>query len=77
MSSFLERGSESVRHERAIAALTYRTDASLEDVRSLFTSEFARLKQTAKVHTYLQILATSNVHEMLRRAGKIPPIPSV
>lgn len=72
MGSFVERGNESARHERAIALLTARTGASPEEVRGLYATELARLRRGARVHTYLQILTTSKVRSVLRRAGKTP-----
>lgn len=72
MGAFLEYGSESARHERAIASLTARTDASLEEVSGLYAAELARLRLSARVQGYLQILTTSKVRSILRRAGKIP-----
>jgi hypothetical protein len=71
MGNFHERGSESVRHERAMASLTAGTDASLEEVRGLYSTELARLRHSATVHTYLQILTTSKVRSILRRAGRM------
>jgi hypothetical protein len=66
MSSFLERGTEAERQEQSITALAARTTASHEEVRGLFTREFARLKDSAKVQNYLQVLTMSNVRAMLR-----------
>jgi hypothetical protein len=71
MSSFLERGNESARQEHAIASLSARTDASLEEVRTLYATELARLRLGATVDTYLQILTTSQVRSILRRAGRM------
>jgi hypothetical protein len=71
MGSFHEHGSESVRQERAMASLTAGTDASLDEIRGLYSAELARLRHGATVHTYLQILTTSKVRSILRRAGRI------
>jgi hypothetical protein len=66
VSSHFERGDESARHERAVAALTHRTGAPLLEVQALFATEFARLERGATVRSYLAIRATSNVFAMLR-----------
>lgn len=67
MSSLFERGTESVRHERAIRSLRDRTGAPAAEVRSLFAKEFSRLELGAKVRSYLAVLTASNVRTMLRR----------
>jgi hypothetical protein len=73
MGSLYERANEAVRHERAIASLSLRTGTSRTVVRALFESEFARLELSAKIRTYLSILATSNVHAMCRRVAALAP----
>jgi hypothetical protein len=57
----------SQRHEREIRSLSDGSGASLAQVRSLFSDEFARLKMGAKVGSYLGVLTASNVRGMLRR----------
>ena len=57
----------SQRHEREIRSLSDRSGASLAQVRTLFSDEFARLKMGAKVGSYLGVLTASNVRGMLRR----------
>jgi hypothetical protein len=72
MSSIFERGSEAVRHERAISSLSDNTGASLARVRVLFTQELARLELGARIRSYLSVLATANVRALLRRNGEPP-----
>jgi hypothetical protein len=72
MSSFFERGGPAARHERAISSLSDNTGVSLARVRVLFTQELARLELSAKVRTYLSVLATSNVRARLRRNVEPP-----
>jgi hypothetical protein len=69
MSSPLERGKESVRHERAISSLRDRSGAPLVEVRRLFAQEFSRLELGAKVRSYLSVLTASHVRALLRRKG--------
>ena len=69
MNSPLERGKETVRHERAINSLRDRTGAPLVEIRRLFAQEFLRLQLGAKVRSYLSVLTASNVRAMLRRKG--------
>lgn len=57
----------SQRHEREIRSLSDRSGASLAQVRTLFSDEFARLKMGAKVGSYLGVLTAANVRGMLRR----------
>ena len=61
----------SQRHEREIRALSDRSGASLAQVRTLFSDEFARLKMGAKVGSYLGVLTASNVRGMLRRKARL------
>lgn len=65
-----DRSKEAVRHERAINSLRERSGASLAEIRSLFTQEFGRLEQDAKVRSYLAVLTASNVRAMLRRKDR-------
>jgi hypothetical protein len=69
MSSPLERGKESVRHERAISSLRDRSGAPLVEVRRLFAQEFSRLELGARVRSYLSVLTASHVRALLRRKG--------
>jgi len=59
------------RHEREIRSLSDRSGASVAQVRTLFSDEFARLKMGAKVGSYLGVLTTSNVRGMLRRKARL------
>jgi hypothetical protein len=61
----------SQRHERDIRSLSDRSGASLAQVRTLFSDEFARLKMGAKVGSYLGVLTSSNVRGMLRRKARL------
>ena len=54
-------------HESEIRSLSDRAGATEIEVRTLFVSEFARLKMGAKVSSYLTVLTTSSVRGMLRR----------
>jgi hypothetical protein len=72
MGSLFERGSEAVRHERAISSLSDGTGAPLARVRALFAQEFSRLELGAKVRSYLSVLATSKVRALLPRKGEPP-----
>jgi hypothetical protein len=60
---------DAARSERAIQALTDASHAPPEEVRDLFAAEFGRLERVAKVRTYLHVLATVRVREMLSRAA--------
>lgn len=55
------------KRERAIATLAKSLQRSVEEVRVLFTSEYARLEASAKVRTHLDALVSSNVRALLRR----------
>lgn len=61
----------SQRHEREIRSLSDRSGASLAQVRTLFSDEFARLKIGARVGSYLAVLTASNVRGMLRRKVRL------
>jgi len=50
-----------------MSSLCDRSGAPLAEVRSLFAQEFSRLELSAKVRSYLAVLAASNVRAMLRR----------
>ena len=63
--------SQSQRHEREVRLLSERSGASLAQVRTLFSDEFARLKMGAKVGSYLGVLTASNVRGMLRRKARL------
>jgi hypothetical protein len=63
--------SNSQRHEREIRSLSDRSGASLAQVRTLFSDEFARLKMGAKVGSYLGVLTAANVRGMLRRKARL------
>ena len=58
--------SETAKHERAIAAIAQSTAHPVEEVRSVFSKEYARLEASAKVRTHLSALTTSNVRAILR-----------
>jgi len=58
-------------HEREIRSLSDRSGASVAQVRTLFSDEFARLKMGAKVGSYLGVLTASNVRGMLRRKARL------
>ena len=58
-------------HERAIRSLSDRSGASVAQVRTLFSDEFARLKVGARVGSYLGVLTASNVRGMLRRKARL------
>ena len=47
-------------HESEIRSLSDRAGATEVEVRTLFVSEFARLKMGAKVSSYLTVLTTSS-----------------
>ena len=70
MSPGTDHDNDAARQERAIRSLTDCSDASLDKVRGLFTVEFARLEQGAKVRRYLHVLTTSRVRAMLYRTGE-------
>jgi hypothetical protein len=70
MGNYYDSGTESERHERAIAALIESTTVSPHDVRTMFARELARLESGARVKTHLQTLTVSNVRGMLRRASE-------
>ena len=53
-----------------MSSLCDRTGARLVEVRSLFAQDFSKLELGAKVRSYLAVLTTSNVREMLRRKGE-------
>jgi hypothetical protein len=59
--------SSGIAHDREIRSLSDRAGAAETEVRTLFVSEFARLKMGATVGAYLTVLTTSNVRGMLRR----------
>ena len=61
----------SQQHEREIRSLSDRSGASVAQVRTLFSDEFARLKMGAKVGSYLGVLTASNVRGMLRRKARL------
>jgi hypothetical protein len=54
-------------HESEIRSLSDRAGATEVEVRTLFASEFARLKMGAKVSSYLTVLTTSSVRGTLLR----------
>lgn len=61
---------ETAKRERAIVALAQSTAHPVEEVRSVFSEEFARLEATAKVRTHLHALTASNVRAILRRNAR-------
>jgi hypothetical protein len=54
------------KRERVIATLAASTDHSLDEVRTVFVREYARLEAGAKVRTHLDALVVSNVRSILR-----------
>jgi hypothetical protein len=63
----LQPDSSGTAHEREIRSLSDQVGAAEIEVRTLFVSEFARLKMGATVSSYLAVLTTSSVRGMLRR----------
>jgi CheY-like chemotaxis protein len=70
MSLLSAHGSRgAVRHERVISALSDRTRTGLSGARArvLSAQELARLEPSARVRSYLPVLAASSVREIMRR----------
>jgi hypothetical protein len=57
------------KRERMIATLAANTECSLDEIRTVFAREYARLEAGAKVRTHLDALVTSNVRSILRRTA--------
>lgn len=70
MSSLSRRDDDVARHERAISSLSDRAGVPPGNVRVLLAQELARLEPGARVHSYLQVLAASNVRKILGRRRK-------
>jgi hypothetical protein len=51
MNSDPTHSTEACRHERAISAITEGDSTSLENIRGLYTEEFAWLEKGAKIRT--------------------------
>lgn len=65
---------EPARHREAIEALAEELSRPLDEVKDAYESEFARLKQTAKVTDYLALFASRRAREAL--VGRQPGNPA-
>jgi hypothetical protein len=68
MATLLRDGSsDPARHEQAIEALAKETHAEVDHVRELYEVEHARLHATARVKTFVGVIATRLVRKVLHR----------
>lgn len=65
---------EPARHREAIEALAEELSRPLDEVKDAYESEFARLKQTARVTDYLALFASRRAREAL--VGRQPSDPA-
>ena len=70
MSKATDVDGDAAKSERAIRSLADGSSASLQHVSDLFTAEFSRLQQNAKVRKYLHVLATAKVRGILSRIAQ-------
>jgi hypothetical protein len=59
-------------HDKAIAALSDKLKASVQEVGKIYRKEFDRLAVSARVPNYLVILAMNNTRTILRSAAALP-----
>lgn len=60
---------DSDKRERVIAAFAASWDCSLDEIRDVYTREYARLEAGAKVLAHLDALVASKVKSILRRTA--------
>jgi Protein of unknown function (DUF3562) len=62
-----QRDTESPPFDAAVEALAKMTGAELARVHQLYNRELARLEATAKVRSFLAVIASRNVRDALRQ----------
>jgi hypothetical protein len=66
---------EPAKHREAIEALAEELSRPMEEIKDVYESEFARLKQTARVTDYLALFASRRVREALVGRQPVDPVP--
>jgi hypothetical protein len=66
MATAIDPKTSSAKHEQIIEALAKEMDVSVEQVRAIYESECSRLDADARVKTYVSVIATRLVRNVLQ-----------